>query len=91
MSAAEFAEWQVFDAMFGLPDKRHDYRAGILATLYANVHRARGQKKATPATFFPTLRVDEGLSEQKEPRQDMESFRQYLEKLALRDASAAGV
>jgi hypothetical protein len=86
MTAEEFTEWQVFDHLIGLPDRRGDLRAGILATLYSQVHRARGQRKTTPATFFPALRPDDGLTEQKEPRQDMASFRDYLEKLAARDA-----
>ena len=90
MTAEEFTEWLAFDALIGLPDRRADLRAGVLATLYSNVHRAPGQRKPRPDVFFPSLRPDEGLMPQPQvPRQDMESFRLYLEKRAARDAARA--
>lgn len=35
--------------------RRKDYRAGVVASLLANVHRESSARPFTPASFFPSL------------------------------------
>jgi hypothetical protein len=53
MSAREFHEWMVYDAVEGLPDTRADWRAGMLASVIANVNRKKGAPAHKPADFMP--------------------------------------
>lgn len=39
-------------------EARKDYRAGVIASITANVHRGKDSQALTPETFFPSLRAD---------------------------------
>jgi hypothetical protein len=53
MTAREFAEWSVYDAVEGLPDRRAEWQAAVIAAVIANVHRKTGARPYTPADFLP--------------------------------------
>jgi hypothetical protein len=52
MPAAEFADWQAFDAVEPIGDRRLDWVGGILASVLANAHFKRG-KPFAPHEFMP--------------------------------------
>jgi hypothetical protein len=76
LSSAEFTEWQLYDALEGLPDVRADWRAGLIASTLANIHRKPGRPPFQPRDFMPR-REPERL-----PRQPIEGLATYLERLA---------
>lgn len=53
MSARELAEWQAFDALEPIGHIRTDYGFALLATLYANAHRRKGDAPAKVTDFMP--------------------------------------
>jgi hypothetical protein len=53
VSAREFVEWMLYDAQEGLPDRRADWHAGMLASVVANVNRKKGTRPLTPSDFMP--------------------------------------
>lgn len=53
-----------------------DYRAAMLPTLYANAHRAQGQRAFTPGDFFPSL------VQTKAPEENLAQMRGILSMLA---------
>jgi len=55
MTAAEFAEWQEFDALEWIGERRADLRSANLAALVANVNRdsKRRPKPFTAIEFMP--------------------------------------
>ena len=53
LTVREFMEWRWYDALEGLPDRRADWRAGMIASTLANVHRKKGAKPFTPRDFMP--------------------------------------
>jgi hypothetical protein len=77
ISAAELAEWQVYDALEGLPDARADWRSGLRAALLANIHRKKGTPAFRPRDFMPR-RFDDA-KRPAAPRQSLTSLRHYLE------------
>lgn len=56
MSSRELTEWQLYDLMEGLPDKRDDLRAGTIASIVANTRMGKKSKALKPEDFFPSLR-----------------------------------
>lgn len=55
MSARELAEWQAFDALEPIGHIRTDYGFAMLATLYANSHRRKGDSPAKITDFMPFI------------------------------------
>jgi hypothetical protein len=87
ISAPELAEWQIYDAVEGLPDARADWRAGIQAALLANIHRKKGTPPFRPRDFMPRRFDDPGRP--RPPRQPLSTLRDYLEERARKDARPA--
>ena len=52
MSAREFLEWQVYDAVEGLPARRAEWGTALLTATLANVHRKKGAKPFRPDDFL---------------------------------------
>jgi hypothetical protein len=55
MSSAEFSEWQRYAALEPFGPLRDDERAGVVASVLANVYRPRGRDPFGPADFFIEL------------------------------------
>lgn len=53
LSAAELAEWEAFNEIEPIGDDRADLRTGILASLWANMHRRKGSPAFKPTDFMP--------------------------------------
>lgn len=53
MDAAEFAEWRAFERLEPFGGWAEDYRAGLVASMLANIHRAPGKPTVEPMRFFP--------------------------------------
>jgi hypothetical protein len=53
IDAEEFAEWQAFDVLEPIGGNADDYRAGIVASMLANIHRKRGTEAIKPLELFP--------------------------------------
>ena len=61
LTAREIDEWWLFDQIVGLPAKRDDIRAGVIAATLVNVQpRKKGTKRQAkqPGDFFPSLRPE---------------------------------
>lgn len=59
LTARELTEWEMFDAIHGLPDKRAEIVAGTIAAhLYYSRPKKPGARKLkiSPADFFPWLK-----------------------------------
>lgn len=54
MSARTFAEWQAYCALEPFGPEAEYWRAGLIASILANVHRKKNQKPFTPEDFMPT-------------------------------------
>lgn len=52
-------EWEMFDAMDPIGERRGDIRAGIIASTYANTWRGKDKKPFTVGDFIP--RFDQHL------------------------------
>lgn len=52
MSAAEFREWEAVELIEPFGERRADIRAGIIASVIANVNRGKNQKAFTPEDFM---------------------------------------
>lgn len=53
MTAREYAEWQLYDAIEGLADRRADWRAAMVASVIANGNRKKGARAFQPKDFLP--------------------------------------
>ena len=51
----ELTEWMAFYQLEPFGDMRADYRSGVLASTFANAHRADGVKPFTPEDFMPFM------------------------------------
>lgn len=54
-------EWLIYDQAYGLPDKRDDIRAGVIAATIVNVQpvrKGRTRKAKYPQDFFLSLRPE---------------------------------
>lgn len=49
----ELTEWMAFYQLDPFGDMRGDYRSGVVASTFANAHRADGVKPFTPEDFMP--------------------------------------
>lgn len=58
MTAREFAEWQVYESVEGLPGSRADWQRAMHTAITANVHRKKGSKAHTPSDFIPGIKPD---------------------------------
>lgn len=43
-------------------ERAADYRAGLIAALFRNIHRPKGAKASDPSDFFPSLREDRAIA-----------------------------
>jgi hypothetical protein len=48
-------EWQIYEAIEPFGEQRADLRAGIIASVIANVNRGKGQNPFTATDFMPYL------------------------------------
>lgn len=53
IDAEEFAEWQAFDSIEPIGGQADDYRAGLVASILANIHRKKGADAIRPLDLFP--------------------------------------
>jgi len=82
MSARTFAEWQAYSTIEPFGPPADFWRAGIIASMIANVNRKKNQKPFQPEDFMPKgLRDDtvgRGSAEQTAQilRQNFEAYQQ---------------
>lgn len=53
IDSRELSEWMAYAALEPFGETRGDLRAGIVASVIANVHRGKGQKAFQPTDFLP--------------------------------------
>jgi hypothetical protein len=53
MTSAELSEWIAFDRIEPIGEIRGDVQAGIVASVIANVNRAKGGRTFKPLDFMP--------------------------------------
>lgn len=53
MSARTFAEWQAYSSLEPFGSYVEFWRAGMIASMIANVNRTKSQKAFTPEDFMP--------------------------------------
>ena len=73
MSARRFAEWRAYSELEPFGPPAEFWRAGIIASMLANVHRGKHQKPYKPEDFMP-----ESMTEQDRPESDQESAGQMI-------------
>ena len=59
MPYREFIEWQAYYTLEPWDEVRADWRAGMLASVYANVNRDPKKKASKPSDFMPTFRPNQ--------------------------------
>ncbi len=63
IDSAELTEWMAVYRIELFGEIRADYRAGVIASTLANIHRKKGAKPFSPQDFMPFLeREPEDLS-----------------------------
>ena len=55
LGSDELTEWMAFYQLEPFGDMRGDYRSGVVASTFANAHRANGVKPFTPEDFMPFM------------------------------------
>lgn len=70
MSSREFSEWIAYSGIEPWGEDRADLRAGILASLTANINRGKGAKPFRPSDFMPYRNHDKKAEEV----EDLKSF-----------------
>lgn len=65
LSSRQWAEWQAFYQMEPFGDVKADWRAGMLASVLANVNRGKGTKAFHPEDFMPKPPLTPKEQEQK--------------------------
>lgn len=58
VTSRELTEWQIFDAMHGLPDRRADIAIGTLIALTVNMNRKKGVAAIKAQDIFPWLKPE---------------------------------
>lgn len=53
ISSRQFSEWMAYARLEPFGEERADLRAGIVASVIANVNRGKKQKPYTPQHFMP--------------------------------------
>ena len=56
ISAAEFAEWMAYDRLDPIGESRGDWRAAMLATVFASAYRRKGSRPYKIEDFMPVFR-----------------------------------
>jgi hypothetical protein len=59
LDSGELAEWVAFDSLEPVGEYRADFRAGMLASLFANANKAKGAKTLSPGDFMPFIEKEE--------------------------------
>ena len=60
LSATDLAEWMEFYKLEPWGDERADYRAGVVASVVANIHRGKDVKPFKPLDFMPFVEKKHG-------------------------------
>lgn len=55
LSSSQFDEWMQYAAVEPFGEERGDLRAGIVASVIANVHRRKNARAFRPSDFMPTF------------------------------------
>jgi hypothetical protein len=55
MGSDEFSEWLAYYQLEPFGDYRADYRSGVMASTFANAHRAKDASPFRPEDFMPFL------------------------------------
>lgn len=55
MGSDELSEWMAFYQLEPFGDYRADYRSGVVASTFANAHRAKDASPFRPEDFMPFL------------------------------------
>lgn len=53
ISSNEFAEWMAYSKIDPFGEERADLRSAIIATVFANAHRAKGRRVFRVTDFMP--------------------------------------
>jgi hypothetical protein len=61
MSARTFAEWQAYCSIEPFGPQADYWRAGVIASMIANVNRKKNQQPFTPEDFMPKSLRDEPI------------------------------
>lgn len=86
ISAREWLEWRVYDELVGLPDRQADWRMGLLAALWANVHRKPSSRAYKPADFrtpWSMLEQQPSSFGRTRVRQSMDSLYEHLRAMSI--------
>jgi inner membrane protein involved in colicin E2 resistance len=70
-------EWEIYAAIEPWGEERADLRAGIIASVIANVNRGKGQKAFTPQMFMPY--ADTGKDSEEEAQEETRKTLQTLQ------------
>lgn len=85
MSARQLAEWQAYCAVEPFGPPAEFWRAGMVASVLANVNRGKNSKPFKPEDFMP-----KSINETPEPDQDamsqavLHNFKTYAERVKQR-------
>ena len=63
MGSDELSEWMAFYQLEPFGDYRADYRAGVVASTFANAHRAKDASPFRPEDFMPFLEKNRAVDE----------------------------
>ncbi len=81
MSAAELDEWMLYARIEPFGEERADLRMGILASLIANVNRAKGADAFTPSDFIPVFDAEPEPELTEEGAAMIEAFKAHAERV----------
>ena len=63
MGSDELSEWMAFYQLEPFGDYRADYRSGVVASTFANAHRAKDASPFRPEDFMPFLEKNRTVDE----------------------------
>ena len=68
----EFSEWIVYNRLEPFGEERADLRSAIVASVFANINRGKGQREFKVEDFMPKF------NEQAKPKQSLAQMRQIF-------------
>lgn len=80
MTAEQFGWWLAYAGLDPIGEERGDLRAGIVASVIANVNRSKGSKGFTPKDFMPEFgEVAAASARRRAPLTDITAFRKLTQ------------
>jgi hypothetical protein len=75
MGSDELSEWMAFYQLEPFGDYRADYRSGVVASTFANAHRAKDAGPFRPEDFMPFLDKPKATQPQDETQLNVARFK----------------